>query len=250
MTGAGIDRSRLTAPRVVASPVPVADHGVMPGMSIGAMSDEFSEFAELEDWEFDETIQRAQQLLKSVAEEPAARGKVAAAERQNAVPRPHLDTAASPTPVSRTAATPRPLPTADVPVPGKSIWPWLFLTLGIGVFACGVALVGMSLARGSTPLWQLGLPLVLGGQLAVLLVVIWQLDVVWLSHRATFVALHAVDDQLRKLQRQSEQRTGSLDAKVYTHHQAETASPLALLRVLRAQLDDLSSQLEKHNDAA
>ena len=92
-------------------------------------------------------------------------------------------------------------PQSIVPSPAKpgGTLPWLILALGLGVFACGAALMGLSLAKDSTPLWQLGLPMVLGGQVAVLFVVIWQLDVVWHSNRATFVALHAMDEQLRQL---------------------------------------------------
>jgi hypothetical protein len=223
-------------------------------MSVGGTRDEFSEFMDLEDWEFEETIQRAQQLLRSVADDPATRAGTASAERHAAVPKPHMETPASPVSplaLASRANSPATSPLVPAPVTGKSLWPWLFLALGIGVFACGAALVGMALARGSTPLWQLGLPLVLGGQLAVLLVVVWQLDVVWLSHRATFVALHAVDDQLRKLQRQTDGRSNSsLDAKIYARHDAETVSPSAMLRVLRAQLDALSAQIGDRSDAA
>ncbi len=225
----------------------------MPGMSVGATQDEFSEFVDLEDWEFEETIQRAQQLLRSVADDPATLASSVPPARRTTVPKPHMESPVSTgTPTASTASGPAPtlLSTTPTPVAGKSLWPWLFLTLGIGVFACGAALVGMSLARGSTPLWQLGLPLVLGGQLAVLLVVVWQLDVVWLSHRATFVALHAVDDQLRKLQRHTDGRSNPLDAKFYSRHEAESISPSAMLRVLRAQLDALSAQIGDHSDAA
>lgn len=226
---------------------------MVPGMRVGTGHDEFSEFVDLEDWEFEETIQRAQQLLRSVADDSSTRAAAGSPERRAAVPKPHLETPVS-TSTSTTVVANGPVPaalsTAPAPVVGKSLWPWLFLTLGIGAFTCGVALVGMSLARGSTPLWQLGLPLVLGGQLAVLLVVIWQLDVVWLSHRATFVALHAVDDQLRKLQRQADGRLNSPDAKIYSRHEAETISPSAMLRVLRAQLDALSAQIGDESDAA
>jgi hypothetical protein len=226
----------------------------MPGMSVDGARDEFSEFEDLEDWEFEATIQRAQQLLRSVADDPATRGGTVSSERRAAVPKPHMETTASsvaPLVSASRTSSPASAPSAPPPVPGKSLWPWLFLLLGIGAFACGAALVGMSLARGSTPLWQLGLPLVLGGQLAVLLVVIWQLDVVWFSHRATFVALHAVDDQLRKLQRQTDGRaSSSLDAKIYSRHDAETVSPSVMLRVLRAQLDSLSAQIGDQSDAA
>jgi hypothetical protein len=77
----------------------------------------------------------------------------------------------------------------------------MVLTLGLAVFVCGSTLIGLSLVYQHEQLWQLGLPMVLGGQVAILAVVIWQLESVWQSNRATFVALHAMDEQLRQLRR-------------------------------------------------
>ena len=111
--------------------------------------------------------------------------------------------------------------------------------------------MGLSLAKGSTPLWQLGLPMVFGGQLAVLFVVIWQLDVVWLSNRATFVALHAVDEQLRQLRvPASHHVANSQDIKTFSRHPAEDVSPHMLLTNLRKQIEELSRRLGKPKDAA
>jgi len=188
--------------------------------------DESPEFEELEAWDFEETICHAQQLVESMARDSAlGAGRERAGDRTNsAIPSP-----------ARSAGT----------------LPWLSLALGIGVFVCGAALMGLSLVKDSTPLWQLGLPMVLGGQLAVLFVVIWQLDVVWHSNRATFVALHAMDEQLRQLRlRAGRAAVREPLAKPFARHAAEEVSPHLLLSHLRSQLEVLATRLDSSKDAA
>ncbi len=112
--------------------------------------------------------------------------------------------------------------------------------------------MAISLVSERPTLWQLGLPMVLAGQVAVLAVVIWQLDVVWNSHRATFVALHAMDDQLRQLRdqwvlRQQAERTAE---QPFYRHLAEGASPEVLLADLKDQIDVLSKRLVRDRQAA
>ncbi|MHB8973322.1 MAG: hypothetical protein ACYC3X_24410 [Pirellulaceae bacterium] len=207
--------------------------------------EDFPEFVELDDWEFEETIRQAQQLLSSVADDSAAGPGAPTCERANASRGPRAD---------RLAEVVGPEPIAStLPVQAKpsGTWPWVMLAFGLGVFACGAALMGLSLSKGSTPLWHLGLPMVLGGQLAVLFVVIWQLDVVWLSNRATFVALHSVDEQLRQLQVRSRHLVADpQDAKTFSRHRAEEVSPHMLLKGLRDQIDELSTRMAKPPDAA
>ena len=203
---------------------------------VASGGEDFPEFVELEDWDFEETIRHAQQLVKSVTSESAIDRVQPAGDRTDSA-RESCE--------GRTAAT--------VPPPAKpsGTLPWLILAFGLGVFACGAALMGLSLAKDSTPLWQLGLPMVLGGQLAVLFVVIWQLDIVWHSNRATFVALHAMDEQLRQLRLHAPHAQASpLEAKAFLQHLSEGASPHILLNDLRAELDALSTRLDKTKDAA
>ncbi len=220
------------------------NRGLEPPFGQPSNGENFPEFVELEDWEFEETIRQAQQLLRSVTDEPSPGWGHRSTERTNSIRKPPVDRRVQVE--SETSDPPR----AEQARPSGT-WPWVMLAFGLGVFACGAALMGLSLAKGSPQLWQLGLPMVLGGQLAVLFVVTWQLDVVWLSNRATFVALHCVDEQLRQLQVRSNRHVAEpQDAKTFSRHLAEDASPHLLLNNLREQIDQLSAQLTKPKDAA
>ena len=107
--------------------------------------------------------------------------------------------------------------------------------------------MGFSLGGVQPILWQLGLPMLLAGQVAVLFVVIWQLEVVWHSHRATFVALHSMDDQLRQWRRVL---GGSPSESAFLRHVREGAGPHVLLEDLKQQLDILAHQLDTDRRAA
>ena len=229
LAGAGTGRNRLVVPHITSRSARTAD-AIRPPESAPVLSssvEDFPEFVEQDDWEFEETIRQAQQLLSSVTDESPTGLSQRTSERTNSSRRPSVERPAVVEPETTASAMP-----AQAKPSGT--WPWVMLAFGLGVFACGAALMGLSLAKGSTPLWQLGLPMVLGGQLAVLFVVIWQLDVVWLSNRATFVALHSVDEQLRQLQvRASHHVANSQDVKTFSRHLAEDVSPHMLLKDLR-----------------
>ena len=126
------------------------------------------------------------------------------------------------------------------------------LAIGLGVFVCGAALIVLSLVNQRPQLWQLGLPMVLGGQVAVLAVVIWQLDAVWNGNRATFVALHAMDEQLRQLRGEwtQLQQQGDAEEQPFYRHLAEGASSDVLLADLKDQIDVLSQHLAQARRAA
>jgi hypothetical protein len=242
LAGSGSDRTGLLTPHFTLSAQGTGDGTIArPDDCVVSGSEDFPEFVELEDgdfeaWDFEETIRRAQQLVKRVTSESAIDSVQPASDGAGAAREPS----------ERRAA-------ATVPPPARpsGTLPWLILAFGFGVFACGAALIGLSFVKDSTPLWQLGLPMVLGGQLAVLFVVIWQLDVVWHSHRATFVALHAMDEQLRQLRLHAPHaQAGQPEAKAFLQHLSEGASPYILLNDLRAQLDALSTRLDKTKDAA
>jgi len=113
--------------------------------------------------------------------------------------------------------------------------------------------MGWSLAKDLAVLWQLGLPMLLGGQLAILFVVIWQLETVFHSNRATFVALHAVDEHLRQVRLHPAHRqpgdtcTGPAAS---TGQGSGDANSHVLLDHLRAQLETLADRLDRPRDAA
>ncbi len=207
--------------------------------------DDLPEFIELEDWEFEETIQEAERLVRRVTRSPELGLAQIPQQRVDGGHETHrLLSAKNP---SRESAS-------SVPVPPKqsSSLPWILLSIGLGVFVCGAALIGLSFVHQRPQLWQLGLPLLLGGQVAVLAVVIWQLDVAWNSHRATFVALHAMDDQLRRLREDWSHLTpGSVPHDhAFYRHLAEGAGPDVLLADLKDQMEVLSAHLARKNQAA
>jgi hypothetical protein len=206
---------------------------------------ELPEFIELEDWEFEETIKEAQQLVHNVATQQ--RLSLDQANRTRTDP-PHLGWRDRPPGNDAVPAR----GTFSLPSQPSGLVAWIILAVGLGGFVCGTALIGLSLFKQQPTLWQLGLPLALLGQVAVLFVVVWQLDVVWHSNRATFVALHAMDEQIRQL-RQESKRSQSIDGDdtpMFYRHVAEGASPHVLLEDLKQQIDVLSLQLSRDKHAA
>lgn len=75
---------------------------------------------------------------------------------------------------------------------------WALLAIGLAVFVCGASLMGLALMANRPPLWQLGLPLMLGGQVAVLAVMISQLEWFWQSEHRSSTAIQQLDEQLRQ----------------------------------------------------
>lgn len=204
--------------------------------------EDLPDFIELEDWEFAETIQEAERLVRNVqsdlsvtrpTQEPARRPR--SSQRPRVRPEAQANSSVDALPSKATQAT-----------------PWLVLAIGLGVFVCGAALIVLSLVNQRPQLWQLGLPMVLGGQVAVLAVVIWQLDAVWNGNRATFVALHAMDEQLRQLRGEwtQLQQQGDAEEQTFYRHLAEGASPDVLLADLKDQIDVLSQHLAQARRAA
>ena len=206
------------------------------------------EFVELEDWEFAETIQQAERLVRSVVNDSSAACRHHRPVRSS---KPGRRVTASSTDL-RPSATGE-LAQRDTSANSPTSLPWLIMAFGLAVFVCGAVLTAWSVVQQHPVMWQIGLPLVLGGQVAILAVVIWQLDSVWNSNRATFVALHAVDQQVHELVSQWEalqQCTDTPDQPFY-RHLAEEASPEVLLADLKDQLDLLSERLaQQHRRAA
>jgi hypothetical protein len=203
--------------------------------------EDLPEFVELEDWEFAETIEQAARRVHNIAHDLQV-----GPQRRQRRDTPHsLRSPASSRLSSRTRAGSK-----DQPNRSTNSTPWLVLALGLGVFVCGAALIAISLVSERPQLWQMGLPMVLGGQVAILAVVASQLDSVWNSNRATFVALHAMDEQVRQLREEWEDlKRQDIDQPFY-QHLAEGASPEVLLGDLKDQIDVLSEHLTRNKRAA
>ena len=204
---------------------------------------ELPEFIELEDWEFEESIRQAQRSVQGAVPDSPTVWDPATRVRADA---PHITTSPWQSSPWQSGELSDPVANATVPTPrGGANWPWAILALGLGVFACGAALMGFSLGGAQPILWQLGLPMLLAGQVAVLFVVIWQLEVVWHSHRATFVALHSMDGQLRQWRRVLDCSSGGSSGETaFLRHVREGTAPHVLLEDLKQQIDILAHQLD------
>jgi hypothetical protein len=73
---------------------------------------------------------------------------------------------------------------------------------GLAVFTCGAALSGWSIVGGLDDLWPIGMPLAFGGLLCVLVGVIWQVEITWLSQFDLVSDLNQIDRRLGDLAHQ------------------------------------------------
>ena len=139
-------------------------------------------------WAMNEKLRHVGRLLKHPA--PAQPAEAAPAELRR------IDPPQAPAGQAPAARRPR------NPIVGAVAW--TFLALGVAGFTCGGALTIWSLIGGREQLWNLGLPIILVGQLALLLGLVLHLDVLWQSSQQTENQLHQVDEQLEALKRQME----------------------------------------------
>ena len=122
---------------------------------------------------------------------------------------------------------------------------WTALSLGLMTFVCGGVLLGWSLAASRSDLWNLGLPIMLGGQFGLLLGLLLQLENLWEGNRHTVDKLDEVDDRLDDLKQTAALLTSSHSspAQAFYVHMAGGASPQLLLADLKGQLDLLATQM-------
>ena len=122
---------------------------------------------------------------------------------------------------------------------------WTALSLGTAAFVCGGVLLGWALFGGREELHALGLPIALGGQVALLIGLLLQLDRLW-NHSHTAAAKHDnVDEQLHELKTATTLlgTTHSSAAGAFYSHLVGGASPGLLLNDLKSQLDILALKL-------
>ena len=72
-------------------------------------------------------------------------------------------------------------------------------TLGLASSACGGILLGWSLAGGGQEFWNVGLPVALVGQIALLAGLVLQVDRLWHDNRAAASKLDDVGQQIHEL---------------------------------------------------
>ena len=112
-------------------------------------------------------------------------------------------------------------------------------------FVCGGILLGWSVVSGRTELWNVGVPIALCGQIALLLGLILHLDRLWHDSRQAATKLDQVDQQLHELQTTTTMlSTGhNSPGSAFYSHLAGGAGPQILLSDLKSQLDLLAVKI-------
>jgi hypothetical protein len=153
--------------------------------------------------------------------------------------RPHLSNLPAPRDESPTAIVAEP--------PKANLAAWSLLSLGLATFACGAVLLGWSFATDREDLWPLGMPLALGGQAALIVGLVLQLDGLWQTSRKTEKTLSALDDEISKVRQATTLLSSSHSgpSQSFYLHLAEGAPPQLLLADLKGQLDLLAQQMRK-----
>lgn len=189
----------------------------------------------LDDWDWDEEWEDATRILDSVR----SRAPQGSLRRYDSA---HLaDGVAMP---EQRAMPPSRQPSRR-PSPRTSFMSWLMLSLGLMAFVFGGVLLGWSFHTGREELWRLGMPFTLGGQAALILGLVFQLDVLARGSREAQTAMEELDTQIAELRRTTTllSSTHSNPSQAFYFHMAEGASPNLLLADLKGQLDLLANKL-------
>ena len=133
------------------------------------------------------------------------------------------------------------------PPRSRSLAYFSWTTLSLGVMACvfGGVLLTWSFLTGRAELWSLGLPFAIGGQVALVLGLVLQLDGLWQSNHEAAESLSNLDEQLIELRRATSQISTSHSGpgQSFYFHLAEGCSPHMLLADLKGQLDLLALRI-------
>jgi hypothetical protein len=199
-------------------------------------------------WELDEQLRHIERVLQTTK---AQQRETEAADRREAM-RFDLAHAVGPdwhVPAARPAADRRKAGVRRSAA--SSVLTWLSLALGTTSFVCGGTLLGWSLATGRQELWNVGLPLSLAGQIALLAGLVLQIERLWHGHRATTARLDNVGRQLHELKTTTTVLSTSQGptSSVFYSHLANGAGPQLLLTDLKSQLDLLAIKIAQEQSA-
>ena len=194
---------------------------------------------DIDTWRFDEDLLEAKRLVQAC--KPVRERQAASASDRKVAPTfaPQV-----PRGVSRGSAAKR---SAKLRSPKFAFFAWILLSLGVMAFVFGGVLLGWSFWSGEQRFWTLGLPFTLGGQAALILGLIFQLDGLWQSNHDATVVLSDLDEQLEELRQATSllSTSHSSHAQSFYFHLAEGASPHMLLSDLKGQLDLLAMRMAK-----
>jgi hypothetical protein len=146
----------------------------------------------------------------------------------------------------------RHLPSADEPATDRAAhgskttaFAWLTLVLGSGGFVGGACVLAWSLTIGQQEMWRIGLPLMLSGQVVLLLGLALQIDRLRREGREAAARLGNVHQRLDDLKTATTLLGSSHgpSATSFYSHFASGASPQLLLSDLKSQLDLLAMKI-------
>lgn len=206
---------------------------------------------DLDDWETEEDLRRADMLVGRIRGQT---GRTDSAASHHVVDGPHA--AVRDWHAHLRARMGRREPDVDLPAarPHRrrrvSAWPLLTMSLGVVALVCGAALLIWGHVEGRNDLWSLGLPITIGGQAVLLLGVVLQLHGLWCNTRETSESLDELDENLADLKHATTLlgTTHSSAAQSFYLHMAEGASPELMLADLKGQLDMLTLRLARQRD--
>jgi hypothetical protein len=187
----------------------------------------------VDDWQLDEQLRAAERLLHAIT--PGIGPTPEHAPMPTAWSESRVD--------STSSAVPRESPSEAKPRGG--LVAWSLALLGTAALVCGGVLVAWSLVAARTGLWNLGLPILLGGQAALLLGVVLHLERMWRNARAAGERLAEVDHELSDLRQTTSLlgNTHGAGSTTFFAHLAEGASPHLLLADLKGQMDLLAMKV-------
>jgi hypothetical protein len=212
----------------------LADHGLSLEAPKSAPA---PSFVELDDWKLADDVRHLTSHVKAI---------VPATQSARATIMPMPDLAAAPealTAATRSAA--RQTSVESIRAARSSLFAWLFLSFGLMAFLCGIVLLVWSVMAVRGDLWDLGMPITVVGQAALVLGLILQLERIWQGNRYTVDKLDHVDKQLDEL-RQTASIMGmshSSASQAFYSHLTQGASPHILLADLKGQLDLLAVKM-------
>jgi hypothetical protein len=192
-------------------------------------------------WELDEQLEHLFRMLKAGK---SARKAETVGQREVA----RLDPPQAGPPAQHTSLSPR---SGKKQKSGKrrravsGAFTWSTIILGTMSLACGGVLLIWSLTTGRHELWNVGLPVAIVGQIALLAGLVLQIDRLWFDNRQAAAKLDDVDEQLHELKTTTmllSTNQGAASTTFYSHL-AGGAGPELLLTDLKSQLDLLATKI-------
>lgn len=197
-------------------------------------------------WELDQELHDVRRLLKRRGTTPEEITQSRDTLRQDL--RPVLSVSDSERRIDSPIVAPA--STAKHPAPPRPrAWApmaWLILMLGLTATCCGGALLGWSVLSGRDELWSQGVPILIGGQVALFIALVAMLLRLGRQSQLTAARLHDMGCQLSTLSHGTQNPPCPAPQQSFYVHLAEGAHPQALLSDMKNQLDLLAIRMSRH----